>query len=344
MDFEIVSPLDFSGWDELLLTHRDCTFFHSSPWAHALCDTYGYTPLYFAGFEKKKLLSLLPLMEIRSALTGNKGVALPFTDFCEPIIPSETSGRGLFKNLIDYGVRSGWKYFEIRGGDGFGPENKPSAWYYEHVLPLSGKSEEMYRNFRSSNKRNIQKAIKSGVEVIFSDSPDSMQEFYRLNCLTRKMHGLPPQPYSFFRNIHKHIIAKKHGLLLLARYRGRAIATAMYFHFGRKAIYKYGASDSRYQNLRANNLVMWKAIERYCEDSCELLSFGRTEPVHEGLKKFKESWGAKERIVPYYRYDFQKNDFTATQSQVTGWHTKIFGKMPIPLLRIIGRVLYKHMG
>jgi len=47
---------------------------------------------------------------------------------------------------------------------------------------------------------------------------------------------------------------------MLASHKGKNIASAVYFHFGDKAIYKYGASDRKYQHLRANNLVMWEAI------------------------------------------------------------------------------------
>jgi len=35
-----------------------------------------------------------------------------------------------------------------------------------------------------------------------------MGEYYRLHCLTRKRHGLPPQPTGFFQKIQEHIIAK----------------------------------------------------------------------------------------------------------------------------------------
>ena len=31
-------------------------------------------------------------------------------------------------------------------------------------------------------------------------------------------------------------------------------------------------------------------------------------------------------------------------NRVTGLHNKIFNRMPMPLLRIIGTVLYRHMG
>src|SRR4030066_163040 len=47
-------------------------------------------------------------------------------------------------------------------------------------------------------KRNIKKSEREGVEVKILNSLESLNEFYKLNCITRKKHGLPPQPYNFF--------------------------------------------------------------------------------------------------------------------------------------------------
>ena len=89
---EIINPLQFTGWDELLLTQPESTFFHSSHWARVLYDTYGYKPLYFTVRDNDKLSALVPVMEIDSFLTGKRGVSLPFTDFCEPIIRDDIQG------------------------------------------------------------------------------------------------------------------------------------------------------------------------------------------------------------------------------------------------------------
>ena len=50
------------------------------------------------------------------------------------------------------------------------------------------------------------------------------------------------------------MISIENGFVALASYSNRVVAGAVFFHFGSKAIYKYGASDRNYQHLRANNL------------------------------------------------------------------------------------------
>lgn len=344
MNSEIINPLDFPGWDRLVFTNTNSTFFHSSLWARVLHQSYGYEPLYFTAFDQGQLAVLIPVMEVKSFFTGNRGVSLPFTDFCDPILPSEDIGMEVWETLLDHGRKANWKYLEIRGGKGFGNDPEPSSWYYEHILDLSGGAQQVQANFRSSHKRNIKNAQKAGVEVVISSTPEAMGEFYRLNCMTRKMHGLPPQPYLFFEQIYEYIIKKGGGLLVAARYEGTVIAASIYFHAGRKAIYKYGASDIAYQHLRPNNLVMWKAIEQYCHEGYASLSFGRTDPGHDGLRQFKTGWGAAERIINYYRYDFQEQKFICKPPGTEGWHNSLFRSTPIPLLKMIGSALYRHMG
>ena len=186
--------------------------------------------------------------------------------------------------------------------------------------------------------------MKEGVEVKIDRSLESVKEFYRLNCMTRKEHGLPPQPFHFFKKIYDHVISKNLGMVVLASLDQENIAGAIYFHFGEKAVFKYGASDKKFQHLRANNLVMWKAIQWYSQNGYKNLCFGRTERKNQGLIQFKSGWGTTEQQINYYRYDLEKGSFVRGSSKVTGFHNKVFRNIPIPILKKIGALLYRHVG
>ena len=132
------------------------------------------------------------------------------------------------------------------------------------------------------------------------------------------------------------------GHIITARFSGNIIAASMYFHFGDRVVYKFGASDMAYQHLRANNLVMWSAIVHYAQRGYRLLDLGKTEVQNEGLRKYKLAWGAHERIINYHKYDLTKNEFVVAHTKEQGWYNHIFRKMPIPMLRMVGSILYKH--
>ena len=383
-NLQIINPITYPGWDELLLRTPGASFFHSSAWAKVLAESYGYTPLYFTVLENGKLRALVPVMEVNSFLTGKRGVSLPFTDYCEPIVSETSEFVVLFNSIIEYGKKKGWKYVELRGGEKnlrsqesgvssqesggsnlspkslvLGPglntehsfnsqpatRNIPSCiTYLGHTLGLTKGEENIFSNLRDGTKRNIKKAIKEKVRAEIFNSLESIKEFYRLNCMTRKEHGLPPQPFNFFKKIFDNVISNNLGFVILASYDDKNVAGGVYFHFGEKAVYKYGASEMAYQNLRANNLVMWEAIKWYCHNGFDHFCFGRTEPENQGLIQFKSGWGTAEQKISYYLYDFRKEEFISAKSKVTGFHNKIFRNMPLPLLKKLGSVIYKHVG
>ena len=236
----ITNPIEHEDWNSLLLSHHDCSFFHTSTWADILNKSYGYKPLYLIDTEQRSLSTVLPVMEVNSFLTGKRGVSLPYTDYCEPIISQSGQFQELFNFAIDYGKSHSWRYFEMRGGETFLQKNESSELYLGHTLDLADGENNILSKLRDSTKKNIKKAEKENVKVEIANSLNAMKEFYRLNSLTRRDHGLPPQPYHFFINIYDQILAKHSGFITLATFNNIAIATNVYFLFGEKVIYKYG--------------------------------------------------------------------------------------------------------
>lgn len=321
------------------------TVFHTRQWAETISATYGYQLQYIVVKDADgQAMALVPLMEVKSALTGTRGVCLPFTDECPPIVAGGTDVDRIWHHLLETGRQRGWKYLEIRGGDfpDFEP-GEPSP-FVTHTLELNEDADSVFRTFRESTRRNIRKAVKEDVQVFRADTTAGMEDFYLLNCLTRRRHGLPPQPREFFQNLYRLMIAEGMGRILLARHGGKVIAGAVFLHYGDDVMYKYGASRKAHQAMRANNLIMWEAIESCAREGFGTFSFGRSDLGNKGLRQFKAGWGTVEKPLRYWKYDFSKNALVSDLPGVIGWYNTVFSRMPLPALRLAGRVLYRHMG
>lgn len=340
----VINPLEIENWNNLLASTPGYSFFHTANWSDVLIKSYRYTPLYLYTCNKDSFINLMPLMEVNSPLTGKRGVCLPFTDACEPVSENGQCFRRLFDEAVAMGKKRQWKYLEIRGGGKYLSAEKPSQLFTGHILDLRCGHQKLYSNLRDSTRRNIKKAQNEKVEVNISHELKAVKEFYRLNTLTRKTHGLPPQPYKFFQHLYDRVISRNMGFIAVATFNGQAVAANVYLHFGEEVIYKYGASEKAYQHLRASNLVMWEAIRWSCEREFHTLSFGRTEQENEGLMQFKAGWGVNPQPIYYYRYDLQKNVFISDASGINPLYNKVFSKLPAPALEILGRILYRHMG
>jgi hypothetical protein len=338
-----VDPLQHPGWDALLSSREDCSFFQSSAWARVLHDTYGHRPLYLCRISNSRLEALLPLMEVSSWCTGKRGVSLPFTDIV-PVFKSVPSDDELYKAAIALGVTRGWRYLECRNNPGDWPGAQPSLSFYGHVIPLERNPDLLFKGFASSLRRGIRKAQDEGLVVEFDSRPEASRIFYALHCRTRRKHGVPPQPVRFFDNIGKHVLGAGHGFVAIARFQQRPIAASVFFRQGLQAIYKFGASDYRYQHLRPNNLLMWEAVKRCAGEGCSSLHLGRTSVANEGLRRFKLSFGAKEQKMEYAKYDLKTRSFMQDVDRAEGSINNLFRCFPAPLFRLAGQLLYPHLS
>jgi hypothetical protein len=327
-----------------MLSHKDYSFFHSCAWAKLIYESYGYKPHYIFFESSAGVEAVLPFFLVESFVTGKRAVSLPFTDYLEPLVFDSKLNSQIVEHTLNYFRPLNLKYIEFRGGEGIFPGIEASDFFYRHILKLNTDTEKLFASFSGNTKRNIKKAQKENVSIERSSSSDAMNVFYELNCVTRKKHGLPPQPKKFFEKFLSEIISQRKGFISLARYEGRDIAGAVFLHFGKKAVYKFGASLSEFQQLRANNAIMWDAISYYNNEGFDSFCFGRTEPNNDGLRQFKNGWGVEESIWKTFRYDCRSNNFVKSTLKTSGFHNKIFSRMPLPLLKLTGNILYKHIA
>jgi Acetyltransferase (GNAT) domain len=340
--FQIVDPLEIPNWDEIVLTFPEAGIFHSVEWARVLVESYGFKPVYCVAYDQGKPIAIIPIMEVRDLLGRKKGISLPFSDFCQPLFREQSAFLKVFKFAQETGLKNKWQSLSLRGNSPFSPDSKIATFYFRHTLKLSNDTNGLFKNFRENTRRNIKKALKENVTVTFENSIGAVREFYRLNCLTRKRHGLPPQPFFFFRALHKNILLNRQGNIALAHCKNKIIGAFVFLQFGETAFYKYGASDEHYNNSRANYLLMWEAIQKYAQAGSGLFCFGRTESRHEGLLQFKNGWGANQLTINNYLYNFRKKDFVEEDLRTSGFHTIIFKRMPLIMLRAVGTIFYKY--
>jgi hypothetical protein len=339
----VLNPLHGGDWDHVVALHPEANCFHTSAWAKVLHQTYKHQPFYLQFFHRRRLAALIPLMEIRSPFTGRRGVCLPFSDSCEPLIFEPGMAAVVRDRLLSFAQERQWHHLEIRGGKSFQLGPAAASRFYGHALDLTGDSTGMLGRFAGSVRRAIRKAERSEVTAVVTPHRQAIGEFYRLHVETRRRHGLPPQPSSFFFNIYEQIIKHGLGFTVLARRGSRTIAAAIFFHFGRNGLYKYGASDKRFQEFRANNLVMWRGIEFLVGHGIERLHFGRTDCENNGLRRFKLSWDTEEETIDYFRVDPSGGMRLVVDPADSGLHKKIFARLPLAVNRLAGELIYPHL-
>lgn len=343
----IESCRDMAEWDEYVFEHSIGTPFHLSSWLQTINLAYNFEPLLFMKKDKSnKIVGILPCFFIKSIINGKRIVSIPFSDYGGPLCDHVSNYDELLSAIIEM-YKKKVKYLEIRCNLNANNFTVCNDYYKRHILELSNKPEEVKKRI---NKRTIQYSIRkardSGVIIREENTLYGVSQFYKLNEMTRKKHGVPSQPEKYFYSLFENMVAKKFAYIYVAAINNKIIAASIFIRFKDTIHYKYNASDPDYLNTKKpNHLLTWHAIKKACLSGYRYIDFGRTSPDNKGLMRYKEMWGAKPICCPYYYYP-KIMGMTSMHEKRISYRiiTKTWKLLPTFITRKISDNLYRHMA
>ena len=247
--------------------------------------------------------------QVRSWLTGSRLVSLPFSDHCEPLVDTPDDLSAISRALEEESRHRRWRYLEMRPlkpVEMLASLQQVTVPYTFHQLDLRPDVETLFRNcHKNSTQRKILRAAREGLQYREGSTAELLACFYRLHTLTRKRHNRPPQPRKWFVNLMDCFGA---DLKIRVAFKGdRAIAAVLTIRYKDTLVYKYGGSDSRFNNLGGMHLLLWRAIQEAKAAGLGFVDFGRTDEDQQGLVTFKKRWGSEQSNLTYSRYSLTCN-------------------------------------
>jgi lipid II:glycine glycyltransferase (peptidoglycan interpeptide bridge formation enzyme) len=346
-----IEPLKDRRWDEFVQRHPRASVFHSSAWLGALSRTYGYKPIaYTTSPAGQKLESGMVLCRVESWLTGRRLVSLPFSDHCDPLVDTPEDLAAITAALERESRCGRWRYIEMR------PLQRceivtslqhATVPYTFHQLDLGPEIDTLFRNFhKDSIQRKIRRADREGLRHRQGCTEELLDYFYKLHTITRKRHRRPPQPRKWFVNLMDGFGSALN--IRVAFKDDRPLAAVLTICHRDTLVYKYGGSDSRFNNLGGMHLLLWRAIQEAKTSGLHFFDFGRTEAGQQGLITFKKRWGATQSTLIYSRYGLSDNVTHMFESSAANWQARmakyLLARMQPGVLSFAGRVLYRHVG
>ena len=341
-----IDPLRDTRWTELTARHPQASVFHTSGWLRALQATYGYEPVAFTtSAPNEDLTNAVLFCAVRSWLTGSRLVSLPFSDHCEPLVEHIDQFRSFCVYAESLRKKDQWKYVEIRSANSlldFGSGFSESKTYCLHRLDLRPSLDALHKGFSKKGvQHRIVRAERESLTYEAGRSESLVQQLFGLLMLTRIRHHIPPQPIEWFRNL---VACMGDDMCIrIASKAGRPVAGILTISHGKKVVYKYSGSDTRFNNLGGTPMLLWQVIKEAKEVGVEEFDFGRSDLDNPGLIAFKEHWSAVNSTLTTWRAPAA----TASSSldQVKGWLAKEgFARLPDSALTLAGRLLYRHIG
>lgn len=345
MTLERLDPRRDSRWQEFILRHPHASVFHSASWLEALHRTYAFEPRALAVLDAGgRIQSALVYCRVRSWLTGNRLVSLPFSDHCEVLAASEADAKLIEEEFARESAAHNDLYAELRplavipAGSSF----VASKRFHWHRLSLQPSENELFHKLhKDSIQRKIRRAEREGLAYQRGRDDRMLADFFRLQVRTRRRHNLPPPPVEWFHNL-----AASMGdsfVIRLAVFQQQPVAATVTLSFRDRVLYKYGASDERYHHLGGVPFLFWKMIRESKTEGAVELDFGRSDWDNTGLVRFKEQWNTDARPLTYWRFPAHAVR-TGSAEQGIRWASGLFRLMPDSLLIQSGRFLYRHIG
>jgi hypothetical protein len=290
----------------------------------------------------------IPGALVRSMTGARRFVSYPFSDVCGPVSdgPRESeaitnalsSGKGLHGKT--------WTRSELRIENGASFERYSEyQGYSSHILKLGRPIDDVFASFhKDCVQRRIKKAFRSGLEVFEGSTLSDMRDFYGLHLMTRKKLGAPVQPFSFFRNMRRFLVPGGHLSVLIVRKGRKPVSGLVMLRYGKRASYKFAASDESFLSLGGNQLAIWTAIRKASDDGLLEFDFGRSFSGNSGLNGFKARWGAEEVRLSYLYSPEKSAGLKDEGGRCAKVASAVLKSLPPFSNRLIGRLFYKYLA
>jgi CelD/BcsL family acetyltransferase involved in cellulose biosynthesis len=343
-------PLEDPRWAEFVDRHPRSSAFHTVPWLRALYQTYGYEPLACTTSPPgTNLENGLVFCRVESWITGRRIVSLPFSDHCEPLVETAAEEHALVSALLKTFREERLRYVEVRGQR---PVEVTRGFYISspkycfHRVDLRPDLNALFANcHKSSTQRKIQRAEREGLRYEAGRSDALFGAFWNLLVVTRRRHGVPPQPKSWFRNLIDGFGADLQIRVAFAK--ERPVASILTLRHKDTLIYKYGCSDAECNQLGGTHLLFWRSIQEAKREGLRVFDLGRSAYDNPGLITFKDRWGSNRSNLLYSRLSTSPPAESA-EPDSDRWTSRlarrVVSSLPDRALRLAGSILYKHIG
>lgn len=288
-----------------LVQQTQSSVFHSPAWITAVTETYGWGATAHVVVDAGGApLAGIAFCRI-SDLFGKRIVALPFSDYCDPLVSDVDAWDLLADELLRERcpILTRCLHNNLPLADTRFAVVKQAKW---HGIDLTPGLDALWQGMHASSRQAIRKAEREGVVVRVAQSEQELRAFFDMHLHVRKYkYGLLAQPFRFFQNLWRHFMEAQHGFLLLGVHQDQIVAGEFFLEWKDTLYYKFNASNPNGLAHRPNDLLTWTGIQHAVARGRTFLDFGLCDWEQEGLARYKRKFGSQEGTISFLQHDPQ---------------------------------------
>ncbi|WP_374482981.1 FemAB family XrtA/PEP-CTERM system-associated protein [Zoogloea sp.] len=332
---------DAARWNEFVFACPDATFFHRIEWRDLMQQVFRHRTHYLLAERGGRIVAVLPLVEVKSALFGHALTSLPFAVYggiagsdAEAVMALEAAAETLAES-------AGVQHLEYRNLTERHAEWPRQDLYVTFRKEIQADDEANMQAIPRKQRAMVRKGIKNGLLSEIDSSADRFFALYSDNVLR---HGTPALPKKFFEALLK-VFGHDCDILTVSSAEGKPLSSVLSFYFRDEILPYYAGDDVAARDLAANDFKYWELMRHAVARECRIFDYGRSK-VGTGPYHFKKNWGF-EPISLSYEYRLFKRDSIPQNNPMNPKYRAfiaLWKRLPIGVANWLGPVLVRNLG
>ena len=337
-----LDPSESDDWDNFV---RSCTggnFFHLSGWKTVVEESFGHKTHYLKATSEGRIVGILPLVHVKSALFGNGLISNAFCVAGGPLAETEDVKLGLVHHAQNLMQQVGANYLEFRD-----TEVLLDGWqmrgdlYANFEKEIARDEDENLKQIPRKQRAVVRKALKN--DALSFEIEQMIENFYKLYAQSVRNLGTPVLGRSYFQALMD--IFHEDCEILTVSHNGQPVSSVLSFYFNDRVLpyYTGGTVDAR--RLGSNDFMYWQVMRRAIAKECSVFDFGRSKSGT-GPYAFKKNWGFEPRPMPqaFFMADGQDMPNLNPANPKYKAFISVWQRLPLPVANLIGPHIVSRIG
>jgi len=297
-----LSPDNINTWDEIL-EFSNGTIYHSKEWIFLQSQYSNLETRILFAYHNSNPVGLFPFF-VRKKRGFIKHLTIaPFeTPYGGPIVKKDLTNKEKFKvydQLLNHFNLLSASTYSIDSVIDF-PENilldnkYLTTSKFSSVLNLLGGQEKLFKKMRRNHKRQLRKAQKADMEIIYDIDFVHLNEYYELLIDTySRLQSKNLVDLDFYK-LSIETIPKDRIHLFLIKHDNLFISGGLVLSYLDTVVFWRGATKSNSMKSGASNLLYWEIIKWASENKYKFLD--TLHNPNESLEHFKRGFGCEKKV------------------------------------------------
>jgi FemAB-related protein (PEP-CTERM system-associated) len=327
------APAIAGDWRELTVARG--AFCSDLGWLHALAQGMKHDPYGLIARRKQKIVGVLPLAFIKSALFGKFLVSLPYVNTAGLVATDDEVAGALIEGAAVLADRLDVRYLELRH------ETEWTHTRFTHQqtekvhmrLSLPESSDELWKQLTPKVRNQIRKGEKQDFDVRWGGL-EQCGDFYKVFSRNMRDLGTPVFSRRLFEAILEQFPQQAEFCTLHAD--EKPVATALLVHGSHVTQVPSASALREFNSKNANMFLYWQLLCRAIGRGQPRFDFGRSS-TDSNTFRFKKQWGAQPEPA-IWQYYVRRGDVSdmRPESRKYRYLIKVWQHLPVGVTRWIG--------